>query len=459
MHLPGTRRLGLGLATAFMLIGSMVYASQLQYVDAVEVVLDGRAVAVAARAEDVEAAVERLQAEARAAAGREVIQTRALQLQPVRVARDRPLADTEQLVSALRGRLRFAVAGVAIRVDGRDAVVVASRDAARRVLQRILDGVRDTIEEAAQAEGARVELRELRFVERVELAEVAVDPARIRDVEAATAVLLRGTDEVREHTVSRGETLWTIARRTGLSVDALVRANPQLSDPNRLQVGQRLNLVVPRPYLTVRSVERQTREVRVPYATQVRYDPDLWPWQRRVERAGVPGRRRVVEDVVRLDGRVTGRVLVSTETLAEPVAEVVVLGSKVAPDVGTGTFRWPMDTGRISSWFGSRGRWDWHEGVDIAAPVGTPVRAADRGVVILAGWYGAYGRTVMVDHGGGRRVTLYGHLSRVAVEVGQQVDKGQVVGYVGCTGRCTGPHLHFEIRIDGRAVDPLRFFR
>ena len=94
-----------------------------------------------------------------------------------------------------------------------------------------------------------------------------------------------------------------------------------------------------------------------------------------------------------------------------------------------------------------------HTGVDLAAAPGTPIRAADKGVVILAGWHGGYGLRVVIDHGGGVS-TLYGHCSRLLCAVGQQVAKGQVIAAVGSTGLSTGPHLHFEVRRSGVPVDP-----
>jgi murein DD-endopeptidase MepM/ murein hydrolase activator NlpD len=119
---------------------------------------------------------------------------------------------------------------------------------------------------------------------------------------------------------------------------------------------------------------------------------------------------------------------------------------------------WPA-RGALSSGFGLRrhpifGVVRMHNGVDIAAPWGTPVRAAAPGTVLFAGWFGGYGKLVVLDHGGGV-TTLYGHLSSIGVVVGQRVALGQVIGRVGSTGYSTGPHLHFEIRVDGRPVDPL----
>jgi murein DD-endopeptidase MepM/ murein hydrolase activator NlpD len=115
---------------------------------------------------------------------------------------------------------------------------------------------------------------------------------------------------------------------------------------------------------------------------------------------------------------------------------------------------WPV-SGPITSPFG----WRWgrmHQGIDIGVPAGTPIHAAAAGVVIYCGWEEGYGNLVVLDNGG-NLATAYAHQSAIAVSCGQQVAQDQVIGYVGCTGHCTGPHLHFEVRINGVPVDPLGY--
>jgi murein DD-endopeptidase MepM/ murein hydrolase activator NlpD len=128
-------------------------------------------------------------------------------------------------------------------------------------------------------------------------------------------------------------------------------------------------------------------------------------------------------------------------------------GSPTEAPSATGLI-WPVQ-GPITSPFG----WRWgrmHEGIDIGVGYGTPIRAAAAGTVIYCGWEEGYGNLVVVDHGG-NLATAYGHQSSIAVGCGQAVAQGQVIGYVGCTGHCTGPHLHFEVRVDGNPVDPLGY--
>jgi len=136
-------------------------------------------------------------------------------------------------------------------------------------------------------------------------------------------------------------------------------------------------------------------------------------------------------------------------------------GEPVAPLTGApDTIMWPV-SGPISSGFGMRnhpvfGRFIMHAGIDIAAAAGTTIAAAANGRIILAQYAGNCGNMITIDHGGGM-ATNYCHLSQIFVGVGQDVVRGQAIGAVGMTGDATGPHLHFEVRINGRPVDPLGY--
>ncbi|MFN2504854.1 MAG: peptidoglycan DD-metalloendopeptidase family protein [Acidimicrobiales bacterium] len=121
----------------------------------------------------------------------------------------------------------------------------------------------------------------------------------------------------------------------------------------------------------------------------------------------------------------------------------------------------PVPGSPVTSGFGYRvhpiyGDARLHTGVDLGASSGTPIRAAGSGVVVTAEWYGGYGNATIIDHGNGL-ATLYGHQSSIGVSAGQRVSQGEVIGRVGCTGSCTGPHLHFEVREDGTPVNPMGY--
>jgi murein DD-endopeptidase MepM/ murein hydrolase activator NlpD len=138
---------------------------------------------------------------------------------------------------------------------------------------------------------------------------------------------------------------------------------------------------------------------------------------------------------------------------SEQAGSVATTGSSSGEPSSSG-FVWPLQ-GPITSPFGMR--WGTlHPGIDIGVPTGTPIHAAAGGTVIWCGWMSGYGNLVMIDHHNGL-ATLYGHQSRIGVGCNEQVSQGQVIGYVGCTGFCTGPHLHFEVRLNGTPVDPIGY--
>ena len=150
--------------------------------------------------------------------------------------------------------------------------------------------------------------------------------------------------------------------------------------------------------------------------------------------------------------------LAQSATLAAQIrsAQSAAAAASVAPSrsVSSSGFIWPVH-GVVTSGYG----WRWgrmHEGIDIAVSSGTPVVAAASGTIIVAGWMGGYGNLVVVDHGNGI-ATAYGHNNTVTVGVGQAVAQGQLIAYSGSTGHSTGPHVHFEVRVNGAAVDPFGY--
>jgi murein DD-endopeptidase MepM/ murein hydrolase activator NlpD len=144
--------------------------------------------------------------------------------------------------------------------------------------------------------------------------------------------------------------------------------------------------------------------------------------------------------------------------ISQKIAEQLAANSGALPAgpirAGSGQFIWPVN-GSVVSGFGMRwGR--MHEGIDIAVPTGTQIRAAASGTVSIAGVEGGYGNYTCIDHGGGLS-TCYAHQERILVSTGQQVAQAQIIGVSDCTGHCLGPHVHFEVRVNGQAVDPLGY--
>ncbi len=188
-------------------------------------------------------------------------------------------------------------------------------------------------------------------------------------------------------------------------------------------------------------------------------------------RVAVQGKRDAIDQVRGRKRALLGSVRASARKLDEDLKSLQAQQAKIettirsapgasslpaGPIRGGGRFIWPVN-GPITSPFCERRAWEaCHPGIDIGVPSGTPIRAAGTGNVVIAGWVSGYGNYTCIDHGGGFS-TCYGHQSRIEVRIGQHVTQGQIIGLTGCTGLCFGPHLHFEVRIDGAVTNPVNY--
>ncbi|WP_018111456.1 peptidoglycan DD-metalloendopeptidase family protein [Thermus igniterrae] len=299
------------------------------------------------------------------------------------------------------------------------------------------------------------------------------------------------------HTVAPGETLFSLARRYGTTVEELMRLNG-LKDPDRIYAGQVLRV---RPGVEVR-LPRGWALYRPPVQGQafglwvegyaqgeaeflgLRYP--LVPGEGRlwallavgalVEPGAYPLRLLLGDEAVVFPVRVApggyGRETLALTPALEALLKdpglkaerqkVVGACSQTTPSRPLGPFRRPLE-GRPTSPFGTRRRYGtlltaYHEGLDFAAPVGTPVRAVAEGVVVLSERLRVRGEAVVLAHGMGL-CTGYWHLQRRLVRVGERLRAGEVLGLLGSTGLSTGPHLHLEVRLKGVPVDPMPFFQ
>lgn len=267
----------------------------------------------------------------------------------------------------------------------------------------------------------------------------------VADQPAGTLASERGRDKILDYKVEPGDTLSAIAKKFGISIDTL-RWENNLASVNSIKPGQILKI------LPVTGVRHKVTRGETVYSIAKKYgansqaivDFQLFNTFEDDETFALA----VGQELIVPDGEKPNVVLWSPSQYI----------ARKTPDAGavsaTGQFVWPIG-GVITQ------RFSWyHTGVDIAAPMGTPVLAADSGKVIVAGWpdSSGYGNRVEIDHGNGF-VTLYAHLSKVYVGVGQTVKRGDQVGAEGSTGRSTGPHLHFEVRKNGVRLDGLAYLK
>jgi murein DD-endopeptidase MepM/ murein hydrolase activator NlpD len=230
-------------------------------------------------------------------------------------------------------------------------------------------------------------------------------------------------------------------------------------DVNKLYIGQILNIKRVVPFLSVKTMDAVTYHQAIEPSVQEVSDSSMYEGESKVLDSGTYGDSLVSANVTYINGVEEGRDVLSTNVLSQPSDKVVAVGTKVRPSwLPNGYFIWPV-YGHITSSFGYRyifGSYSFHSGIDIAAPYATAIRAADGGTVIFTGYKGSYGNLVIIDHGNGKQ-TYYGHCSSFLVSKGDKVCQGQSIARVGSTGRSTGNHCHFEVRINGTQVNPMSY--
>ncbi|MBP6943025.1 MAG: M23 family metallopeptidase [Candidatus Buchananbacteria bacterium] len=258
----------------------------------------------------------------------------------------------------------------------------------------------------------------------------------------------RTRSSVTEYTVRDGDSIGKIARDFNISVNTLVWANG-ISTSGYIKPGQRL--VIPPTTGVLHTVAKGDTLAKI----ALKYDANE---SQISEFNGLAAEGLVAGRTIMIPG---GRVIDTPKpraiaaTTPKVTARTQTSNIEPAAPAGSGKYVWPNGCRRVSQAF--RGR--LHTGIDIACPYGTQIRAAEAGVISKV-QYGnsGYGNHIMINHGGGI-VTLYGHLSTISVKAGQRVDRGELIGLEGSTGRSTGPHLHFEVRINGAFANPLNYVR
>ncbi len=266
----------------------------------------------------------------------------------------------------------------------------------------------------------------------------------ITDDGTATQESVKPRDKIIEYEVQPGDTVSGIAAKFDIDSDT-IRWENNLTSVNDITPGQKLRI------LPVTGVSHKVARGETIYSIAKKYSTDAqaivdFPFNTFADNETFA--LEVGQTLIVPDGKQPNQVLWSPSLAV----------SRQTPDAGvvsgTGQFVWP-NSGMITQ------RFTWyHAGIDIANSGFPPVLAADSGRVILAGWpdNSGYGNRIILDHGNGFQ-TLYGHLSKIYVVVGQTVNRGDIIGQEGSTGRSTGPHLHFEIRRGGVAVNPLQYLK
>ena len=319
-----------------------------------------------------------------------------------------------------------------------------------------LEGLLDQLKESYISEDTLT----VDFVEDVRIAKGYVPTESIMNLGQIAEILNSTKEGEVTYAVVKGDTWSGIANSHGMTTKELLAINPDF-DINRLQIGDELTLSNAVPYLTVMVTERQNYVEDIQYDITYTDDATMYKGDYKVLSKGVYGTADVVADVTYVNGEETERTVISSVTLTEPVTEQRAQGTKARPSwYPTGSFRWPT-SGRITSYFGYRntgirGASTNHKGIDISVSYGTPIYAADGGVVSFSGYKGAMGYVVIIDHQNGFK-TYYEHNSSLLVSAGQTVYKGQQVAKAGRSGVTSGVHCHFGIQYNGTYYNPLNY--
>ncbi|VDN48047.1 conserved protein of unknown function [Petrocella atlantisensis] len=302
-------------------------------------------------------------------------------------------------------------------------------------------------------------VKEISLEQQIVVIEAFVNADEIVDVETATSMITKENEKVKTYTVQTGDSPSVIALSNGMTTRELYDLNAGLEErASKIQIGEELIVMVPEPELFVSSVEEVVYTEIIDKHKVYVDNPNAYIGTDEVLEPGVEGVLEVHALIKKLNGKEFDRVILEETVISEPTTEKILRGSKALPITNaTGTFQVPMIKYRLTSKFGPRwGR--MHTGIDLAGPRGTEIKAADGGRVIAAGWDGGYGYRVVIDHGNGM-TSLYAHASAIYVKVGQDVGKYERIAAVGNTGNSTGPHLHFEIHVNGVRKDPMKYLK
>lgn len=360
---------------------------------------------------------------------------------------DKEILSENEIYNILKNEVDYSTLAYALYIDENIIGIVDSEYKAKSIIEEVKKYFSDNYDKNS--------IIEVATVEDVKIKQIEANSSEIQEPDDIVNYIIKGTNEERKYIVEKGDTYWTIAEYFNMTLDELISANPS-ADPERIQIGDELNLIVPKPFINVQVKRKVVQKEKIAYETSYEYVSYMFNDEEVINKAGEYGVSEIEAIVTEENGIQVAKEIVSEKVISEPSTEIVVTGTQdPPPKQGTGYFINPLPGSSISSRYGSRSG-GFHRGQDMAKASGSSIKAADGGTVIFSGWNGSYGYMIDIDHGGGF-TTRYAHCSELYVSSGEKVYQGKIIGAVGSTGVSTGPHLHFEVRKYGSTVNPASY--
>ncbi len=434
-----------GAVTAAVVIAVCTVANTLNWSLGYEVIIDGENVGLVTDKAIAYTAIENVRQSLSEYFGEESDYSK----EPVfirRIVDEDKAADSSQLEYALFSNMDTMVEAYAVYVDDEALFGVSSAEAAEWVLAKYKQlYTKEEITDDMVVD----------FCEKTKINKEYVHISLLETPEDAIKVLSGENKEIASYEVKADDTLWDIAKKYDTTVESLLAINKNITD--NIHEGMEIKVEKTVPRLSVRSVQTVSLTEEVPYSVKKINDDTMYQGRTVVSTRGQAGSAKVLATITKVNGVQVDKKVLESEIITEPVAQIEKVGTKKRPPTtGSGSFITPS-YGTLSSRYGRR----WgrnHNGIDVAGSYNEPIKAADGGVVTYSGWMSGYGNYVVINHENGYQ-TAYGHCASLDVGVGDRVAKGDVIAKMGNTGRSTGTHLHFEVRKNGKYVDPLKYVR
>jgi len=343
-----------------------------------------------------------------------------------------------------------------VRLSNQTWFYVQDKTGLEELLEEYKDQYTEKIDKNAK-------IKSIEFKPKLEIVEEDNNTSTVISLEQAKEKIYSKTQEADFIEVKSGDSIWNIAANNNISVQEIQKLNPQLDREMSIKPGDKLYISDEKPVLEVVIHLQNTIVEDIPFEIEYIKDSSMSESQKKTISEGVNGKQEVTYEIIIVNGDVSEQKITNKKVIEPPVPAKVNVGTMKAAVSRSGTrgLSRVVTGGRITSLFGSRihpitGAEIFHKGIDIGANQGNPIFAYNSGIVSYAGWKSGYGNFVQIDHGNGL-VTKYGHMSAIYVTAGQRVQAGQRIGAVGSTGASTGPHLHFEVVVNGVNRNPQNY--